>query len=103
MPPRSPTSKSRSRCDDSAGRAGRCQLRFGLRAAPSTFSPGGEGMGLFDALLGSGSGPSRQFTGGDRRQLIRLEKKVDLILQHLGIDYRDDVPPCPLSPEVQEL
>ena len=60
-------------------------------------------MGLFEALLGSGSGSGHQFTGGDRRQLIRLEKKVDLILQHLGIDYRDDVPPCPLSPEVQEL
>jgi len=60
-------------------------------------------MRLFEALLGSGRGARHEFTGGDRQQLIRLEKKVDLLLQVLGIEYRDDVPPGPLSQEVQEL
>ena len=57
-------------------------------------------MGLFDAVLG---GSRHTFTGADRAQLARLERKVDLILQHLGITYVETAPPCPLSPEVQDL
>jgi ribosomal protein L7/L12 len=57
-------------------------------------------MGLFDALSDS----SRYaFTGADRAQLVRLERKVDLILAHLGIDYVETTPPCRLSPEVQAV
>ena len=57
-------------------------------------------MSLFEAFLG---GPRHAFTGADRAQLARLERKVDLILQNLGITYVETAPPCPLSPEVQEL
>jgi hypothetical protein len=61
-------------------------------------------MGLFDSLFGSsGVGSGQHFTRMDRAQLIRLEKKVDLILKHLGLEYIDTMPPCPLSPEVQAL
>lgn len=60
-------------------------------------------MGLIEALLSaSGSSSKHQFTGGDRAQLIRLEKKVDLILKHLGLEYVETTI-CGLSPEVQEL
>jgi hypothetical protein len=60
-------------------------------------------MGLFEALLsGSGGSSKLQFTSGDRAQLIRLEKKVDLILKHLGLEYVE-TNICGLSPEVQEL
>jgi len=57
-------------------------------------------MGLFDALLG---GSRYAFTGADRAQLARLERKVDLILKNLGIEYVETAPPCPLSAEGQEL
>jgi ribosomal protein L7/L12 len=57
-------------------------------------------MSLFEAFLG---GSRHAFTGADRAQLARLERKVDLILQNLGITYVETAPPCPLSPEVQEL
>jgi hypothetical protein len=61
-------------------------------------------MGLLEMLLSGGGGSSRcQFTGADRAQRIRLEKKVDLILKHLGLDYVEQTPNCPLSPEVQEV
>jgi hypothetical protein len=56
-------------------------------------------MGFFDSLSGS----RYVFTGADRAQLARLERKVDLILAHLGIEYVETAPPCPLSAEVQEL
>lgn len=60
-------------------------------------------MGFLEVLLSGGGSSRHQFSGGDRRQLIRLEKKVDLILQHLGIEFKDDCPPSSLSSAVQEL
>lgn len=60
-------------------------------------------MGLLDVLLRGESTASHQFTGADRAQLVRLEKKVDLILKHLCLEYVEVAPPCPLSPEVQEM
>lgn len=60
-------------------------------------------MGLFEALLAGGGDSRHRFTGADRAQLVRLEKKVDMLLKHLGLEYVETVPPCPLSPEVQEL
>ena len=58
-------------------------------------------MGLFEMMF-SGGGSSRcQFTGADRVQLARLEKKVDRILKHLGLEYVEEAPRCLLSPEVQ--
>lgn len=59
-------------------------------------------MGLFDALFAA-SGSGLQFTNTDRAKLNRLEKKVDLILKHLGLEYVETEPPCPLSPAVQDL
>jgi hypothetical protein len=44
-----------------------------------------------------------QFTGADRAPLTRVEKKLDLLLKHLRLEYVDEAPPCPLSPQVQEL
>jgi hypothetical protein len=44
-----------------------------------------------------------QFTGADRAQLTRIEKKLDLLLKHLNVEYVEEAPPCPLSPAVQEL
>jgi ribosomal protein L7/L12 len=32
-----------------------------------------------------------------------LEQKVDLILKHLGVEYVEQSPRCPLSPEVQAM
>lgn len=57
-------------------------------------------MGLLDALVGNSR---HAFTGADRAQLARLERKVDLILNELGIAYVEPAPACPLSPEVQDL
>jgi hypothetical protein len=57
-------------------------------------------VGFFDTLSG---GSRHAFTGADRAQLARLERKVDLILAHLGIEFVETAPPCPLSPEVQNL
>jgi Ribosomal protein L7/L12 C-terminal domain len=60
-------------------------------------------MGLFEMLfLGGGNSPY-QFTGADRVQLVRLEKKIDLILKHLGLDYLQETSSGGLSPEVQDL
>jgi hypothetical protein len=60
-------------------------------------------MGFFEMLFLGGGGSRHQFTGTDRAQLIRLEKKVDLILKHLGLEYVETTPPCPLSAEVQAM
>jgi len=61
-------------------------------------------MGLLEMLLSGGGGSSRyQFTGADRAQLVRLEKKVDRILKHLGLEYIEETPQCQLSPEVQAV
>lgn len=60
-------------------------------------------MGLFQFLLGTGGNSHYQFTGADRAQLARIEAKLDLILKHLNLEYVTAEPPCPLSPEVQEL
>lgn len=48
------------------------------------------------------SGDSSTFTGADRAQLIRIEQKLDLILQHLGLALPEQTP-SGLSPEVQAL
>jgi ribosomal protein L7/L12 len=57
---------------------------------------------IFDLLRGLHRGSSmHQFTGADRAALTRLEKKVDLLLKHLNLEYVEEA--CPLSPEVQEL
>jgi hypothetical protein len=62
-------------------------------------------MGLLEAIFGSGSDSSDQLVGSNRRQLIRLEKKVDLILKHLGLEYVDSDPISPegLSEAVQTI
>jgi ribosomal protein L7/L12 len=60
-------------------------------------------MGLFEALLSGGGSSRHQFTGADRAQLARLEKKLDLLLKHLALEYVEEGPACPLSPQVQEL
>jgi ribosomal protein L7/L12 len=58
-------------------------------------------MGLFEMMFSGGCNSRYQVTGADRVQLVRLEKKVDLILKHLGLEYVEDTPRCLLSPEVQ--
>ena len=60
-------------------------------------------MGLLDLLFLSAAQSRHPFTGADRAQLSRIEKKLDLILQHLGLEFVDDSPPGSLSPAVQEL
>jgi hypothetical protein len=76
---------------------------FSLSCFVADVAGRGRIMGLLEMLL-SGAGSSRhQFTGADRAQLVRLEKKVDLILKHLGIEYAEETPTCPLSPEVQAV
>ena len=60
-------------------------------------------MEIFDMLFSGGGNSPYRFTGADRAQLVRLEKKVDLILKHLGLEYVEDTPKCLMSPEVQAL
>jgi hypothetical protein len=60
-------------------------------------------MGLFESLLSGGGSSRHPFTGADRAQLARIENKLDLLLKHLNLEYVEVAPPCPLSPEVQEL
>jgi hypothetical protein len=60
-------------------------------------------MGLFEMLLLGGGSSRYPLTGADLAQLARLEKKVDLILKHLGLEYIEETPTCALSLEVQAV
>jgi hypothetical protein len=60
-------------------------------------------MGLFQFLFGGEGSSHYRFTGADRAQLTRIEAKLDLILEQMNLEYVPADPPCPLSPEVQEL
>jgi hypothetical protein len=55
-------------------------------------------MGLFEVLLPGTHSSRHQFTGADRAQLMCLEKKVDLLLKHLNLEYVEEAPSCRLSP-----
>jgi hypothetical protein len=60
-------------------------------------------MSLFELLLLGRGSSKHQFTGADRAQLTRIEQKLDLLLKHMDLEYVAETPPCPLSPQVQEL
>jgi hypothetical protein len=53
-------------------------------------------MGIFGNAI-------RALAPDDRRQLARVEAKLDLLLTHLGLQYIDSTPPTTLSPEAQRL
>jgi hypothetical protein len=44
-----------------------------------------------------------EFTETDRARMMRIERKLDLIIQHLGIQVPDAAAGSGLSPEVRRL
>jgi ribosomal protein L7/L12 len=54
-------------------------------------------------LLAHGGRSHEGFTLSDRLRLIRLEAKMDLILEHLALTYVEKPSQSGLSPAVQEL
>lgn len=50
-------------------------------------------------LLFGGGGP----TGADRGRMARIERKLDLILAHLGVEVPDDLAGAGVSDEVRRL
>jgi hypothetical protein len=76
---------------------------FSLSCFVADVAERGRIMGLLEMLLSGASSSRHQFTGADRAQLVRLEKKADLILKHLGLEYVEETSACPLSPNVQAV
>ncbi len=58
--------------------------------------------GVF-SLLAGGQAAYARFKPSDVARLRRLEAKVDLILKHLGIEYKDPATASGLSEEVRAL
>ena len=55
-------------------------------------------------LFGGGSAAAYSyFRPSDAARIQRLEAKVDLILKHLGLEYKDPAAPGALSEEVKAL
>jgi hypothetical protein len=54
-------------------------------------------------LLAVGSAASTDWRPSDAYRLFRLERKLDLILKHLGIEYAEPAAPGGLSEEVRRL
>jgi hypothetical protein len=55
------------------------------------------------SLLAGGQAAYARFKPSDAARLRRLEAKVDLILKHLGIEYKDPATPGGLSEAVKAL
>jgi hypothetical protein len=58
--------------------------------------------GVF-SLLAGGQAAYARFKPSDAARLRRLEAKLDLILRHLGIEYKDPATASGLSEEVKAL
>lgn len=52
---------------------------------------------------GGGAAAYSYFKPSDAARIRRLEAKVDLILKHLGLEYKDPATPGALSEEVKAL
>jgi hypothetical protein len=58
---------------------------------------------IVSLFAGGGTVAYRLFKPSDRERLRRLESKVDLILQHMGLEFHDPATPAGLSEEVKAL
>jgi hypothetical protein len=60
-------------------------------------------IGLIVMLFAGGSAAASRLKPSDTSRLRRLEAKLDLILEHLGLEYEGPDTPAGLSAEVQAL